>query len=93
MLVGDMLYTVLKVIAYECDLATELLGTRDDVQNLIRLTKENNLDQNNCGLLSGWRYEMAGKILCDLIKQGALQIKFDLDHDPPFKLHFSKDEG
>ncbi len=38
-----MLFAVLKVIAYEEDLATELLSTRDDLQQLIKLHRENKL--------------------------------------------------
>jgi ribonuclease D len=87
-LVGDMLYAVLKVIAYQADIATELLATRDDVQYLVRLVKEEKLEKTDFPLLKGWRSEMAGRTLCDLIQQNNLRLHFDLDADPPIKLEF-----
>ena len=87
---GDVLYALLKVIAYQCDIATELLATRDDVQYLVRLFKEDKLDNSSFTLLQGWRYEMAGKMLCDLIKHDKLRLHFDFQSDPPVKLEFDK---
>jgi ribonuclease D len=89
-LVGDILFALLKVIAYQSGIATELLATRDDVQYLVRLVKENRLDGSNFPLLTGWRFEMAGKMLCDLIKHDKLLLHFDLESDPPVKLEFDK---
>jgi len=89
-LAGDVLYALVKVIAYQSDIATELLATRDDVQYLVRLVRENKIDQSNFPLLNGWRFEMAGKTLCDLIKHDTLKLHFDLESDPPVKFEFEK---
>lgn len=90
LLVGDILYALLKVISYQSNIATELLATRDDVQYLVRLVKENRLDNADFSLLKGWRHEMAGRMLCDLITNDRLQLQFDLESDPPVKLEFEK---
>ena len=89
-LAGDVLYALVKVIAYQSDIATELLATRDDVQYLVRLVRENKVGQSDFPLLNGWRFEMAGVMLCDLIKHDTLKLHFDLDNDPPVKFEFEK---
>jgi len=85
-LIGDMLYSILKVVAYQADIATELLATRDDVQKLVRLIKEGDSDKSDFALLKGWRFEMAGKFLCDLVRRDKLRLHFNLDSDPPVRL-------
>src|SRR5262249_52321931 len=44
-LMADILFAVLKIIAYEVDLATELLSTRDEVQAVVRAHKEGRLQK------------------------------------------------
>jgi ribonuclease D len=90
-LVADVLYAILKVIAYESDIATELVATRDDIQMLVRLAKEGKLDEtaaDNCpelALLHGWRFNMAGKTLSKLVTTERLSLDFNLKSDPPVK--------
>ena len=90
LLVGYVLYALLKVISYQSNMATELLATRDDVQYLVRLVKENRLENADFSLLKGWRSEMAGRMLCDLITNDRLQLQLDLESDPPVKLEVEK---
>lgn len=87
-LVGDMLYTILKIIAYQADIATELIATRDDVQELVRLAKENKVRESKAPLLIGWRNEMAGQLLCRLTKKETVHMHLDLEADPPVKFDF-----
>ncbi len=95
-LIADMLYAILKVITYEHDIATELVGTRDDVQMLVRLAKEGKLkaiEKTDCpelALLHGWRFDMAGKTLCKLIAAERLSVDFNLINDPPVKLQLGE---
>jgi ribonuclease D len=89
-LIADILYAIVKVIAYESDIATELLATRDDVQHFVRLAKDGKLDNADLGLLQGWRYDMAGKVLIGLVLDESLELRFDLISDPPVKIGFSK---
>jgi ribonuclease D len=85
-LIADTLYAVVKVIAYQADIATELLATRDDVQQFVRLAKDGRLEEGRLDLLRGWRHEMAGKTLIDLISQDNLTLHFNLHSDPPVKI-------
>lgn len=89
-LAGDVLYALVKVIAYQSDIATELLATRDDVQYLVRLVREDRTDKSDFPLLNGWRFEMAGKMLCELIKHNTLKLHIDLQNDPPVTFEFEK---
>ncbi len=89
--IGDMLYSVLKVITYEADIATELVATRDEVQTLVRLVRENKTDSSDLSLLNGWRHSMAGEVLAGLLSSHTLEAKFQLDKDPPVVLGFAED--
>ena len=90
---ADMLFAVLKVIAYEVDLATELIATRDDLQVVVRLHKEDRLDRNNLPLMQGWRYDIAGRQLCGLLDGAPLLVAIDNEQDPPVTLKFSNSNG
>jgi ribonuclease D len=95
-LVADMLYAILKVIAYEHDIATELVGTRDDIQMFVRLAREGQIngvdevDFPDLAILQGWRFDMAGKALCKLIASERLSVDFNLVNDPPVKLRLQE---
>jgi ribonuclease D len=82
-LLGDMLYAVLKVLSYKENIATELVATREDVQNFVRLAKENRLTGADLPLLNDWRAEIAGNTLAKLLSEGNLNVSFAIDQDPP----------
>jgi len=86
--VGDMLYSVLKVITYESDIATELVATRDEVQTLIRQVKENRLENSRLPILYGWRFAMAGAKLVELLSSTRLSVQFQLHREPPVIVDF-----
>lgn len=89
-LVGDMLFAVLKVIAYEEDLATELLSTRDELQQLIKLHRENKLGgEKATPLTKGWRYELAGKRLIGLLEGNDLTISVGSTDKSPIEMKFN----
>ncbi len=85
-LIADMLFALLKVFAYQADLATELVGTRDDVQALVRVFRENNRQKSMLPLLAGWRWEMAGKHLWSVLSGQQFTITLDDRLDPPVKI-------
>lgn len=89
-LVGDMLFAVLKVIAYEEDLATELLSTRDDLQQLIKLHRENKLKERATPLIKGWRYELAGKKLISMLEGNDLKVSIGAADRSPIELKFER---
>jgi ribonuclease D len=86
--VGDMLFAVLKVIAYEEDLATELLSTRDELQQLIKLHRENKLETRPTPLTKGWRYELAGKKLVSLLEGNDLTVSIGNIDSSPIEMKF-----
>ena len=86
-LLADYLFAVLKVITYESDIATELVCTRDDLQTLVRLHRENAIHKpQTLPLLNGWRYEMAGSKLTTLLDGAPLTVSIDNQADPPLRL-------
>jgi len=94
--IGDMLYSVLKVITYEADIATELVATRDEVQTLVRQAREKDLKSSHLALMHGWRFAMAGARLSDLLSDMSLAARFQLHEEPPVILNFhsnDRDQG
>jgi ribonuclease D len=86
-LLADYLFAVLKVITYESDIATELVCTRDDLQALVKLHRESGLSKEHpLPLLNGWRWEMAGSKLGQLLDGAPLTVSIDNQADPPLKL-------
>lgn len=68
LLTGDFLYVVLKFLAGQIGLAPEHICTRDELQILVRLYKENRVQQaTDLKLLEGWRYKEVGENLLSLL--------------------------
>ena len=84
-LLADYLFAILKVIAYNADIATELVCTRDDLQALVRAHRENALAKSPLPLLQGWRKDMAGDKLIKLLDGAAFTVTIDNDADPPIQ--------
>ena len=70
----DVLFTFVKVIAHEMELAPELVTTREELQNVVRDYREKNLDREDHDILQGWRYEMAGKMLLDVLGGASMNV-------------------
>jgi ribonuclease D len=92
-LLADVLFAGLKVITYDVDLATELVATRDDLQALVRLHREGKLESTNLPLLQGWRREIAGTKLANLLKGGAMRLTFKAQSDPPLTMEIEGENG
>ncbi len=76
-LISDFLFTILKVITFDLDIAAELVTTRSSLEALVRLHFEGNLKEDKFPLLQGWRYTLVGSQLLSVL-QGAeckLQLK------------------
>ncbi|HEY9732940.1 MAG TPA: ribonuclease D [Drouetiella sp.] len=84
-LLADYLFAILKVIAYNADIATELVCTRDDLQALVRAHRERSLEKSPLPLLQGWRRDMAGNNLISLLDGEALTVSVDNNADPPIQ--------
>ena len=89
-LLADILFAGLKLITYDIDLATELLATRDDLQALVRLHREKKIENAKLPLLQGWRKEIAGDKLTQLLDGGAMELRFDTSGDPPVLMHIDE---
>jgi len=86
-LLADYLFAILKVIAYNADIATELVCTRDDLQALVRAHREKSLNKSPLPLLQGWRRDMAGDNLIKLLDGEALTVTVDNSADPPIQFN------
>lgn len=86
LLVVDILFAALKVVCYNLDLAPELVATRADLEFLVRSYREGKLESRHIPVLQGWRYEIAGKLLMDLLKGATLEVKL-VQSDPPVRLN------
>ncbi len=76
LLTGDFLYVVLKYLANDLGLAPEHICTRDELQLVVKLHKENKLQQaTDLKLVEGWRFEVVGKYLIDLLSGMPLNAK------------------
>lgn len=85
---GDQLYSVLKVICFDFDLAPELVATRDEVQLLIRIHRGEKDDNGQLPLLTGWRKEIAGQKLIDILDGASVSWKFGNKH--PVEIRIDK---
>jgi ribonuclease D len=84
-LLADYLFAILKVIAYNSDIATELVCTRDDLQALVRAHREGALAKSPLPLLQGWRKDMAGDKLIKLLDGTPFTVTIDNNADPPIQ--------
>ncbi|HEY9759314.1 MAG TPA: ribonuclease D [Oculatellaceae cyanobacterium] len=88
-LIADMLFALLKVFAYQAELATELVGTRDDVQAFVRAFREGKKNESSVPLIHGWRWDLAGTNLWQVLEATPVTIVCDDSQEPPVKIHLS----
>jgi hypothetical protein len=80
---------LLKVFAYQAELATELVGTRDDVQAFVRAFREGKQATSAVPLMHGWRWDLAGSSLWAVLDTTPVTIVCDDSLDPPVRIHLS----
>lgn len=88
-LIADMLFALLKVFAYQAELATELVGTRDDVQGFVRAFREGKRENSTLPLLHGWRWDLAGSNLWSVLESTPVTIVCDDSLEPPVRIHLT----
>lgn len=76
-LISDFLFTVLKILTFDEDIAAELVTTRSSLEALVRTHFEGSLQEDRFPLLVGWRRELVGAKLIDILKgaECKLQLK------------------
>ncbi len=89
MLVSDFLFTILKVITFDMEIAAELVTTRSSLEALVRNYFEGNLNPEKFALLQGWRYELVGKQIMEVLEGGEcrLQLKPKAQHPISLKVN------
>jgi ribonuclease D len=86
-LTADVLYTVLRVICFDLDMAPELVATRSILEALVRQHGEGTATSDSLPVLSGWRYDIAGQQLMALLNGAVLEMQFrQADHPVRMKL-------
>jgi ribonuclease D len=81
-LMADVLYTLLRIICFDLDIATELVATRGILEALVRQHGEGSLESSTLPILQGWRYDIAGKQLVAMLNGGTLRMQFREDEHP-----------
>ena len=84
-----MLFALLKVFAYQAELATELVGTRDDIQAFVRTFREGRRESSSLPLIHGWRWDLAGSDLWQVMQATPVTIVCDDTLEPPVKIHLT----
>ncbi len=75
MLTADILFTVLRVICFDLDIAPELVATRSILEALVRQHGEGALLESTLPILKGWRFDSAGKDLVLLLDGAVLSLQ------------------
>lgn len=90
-LVADVLFTALRVVCFGEEIAPELVATRSMLEALVRQHNENALDESKLPILHGWRREMAGQALLDMLNGATVQMKF-IDGEHPVEMQIAGKE-
>lgn len=85
-LTSDLLFSFLKVLIYDLDLAPELVATRGQLELLVRMHGEGHLDHERVPLLRGWRYELVGKHLVHVLDGAHCNLRVSAAGDHPISL-------
>jgi ribonuclease D len=88
-LMADVLYTVLRVLCFDEEIAAELVSTRSILEALVRQHNEGLVEESKLPVLQGWRREMAGQELLDVLNGATLQMRF-VGKDHPVELKVEK---
>lgn len=69
---ASLLDAVMRTLALDLEISSRLLGTRADLERLVKLELAGSLEEGaaDLGLLSGWRYEVAGRHLAEVLRGG-----------------------
>jgi ribonuclease D len=87
-LAGDTLYAILKIEAYQLQIAPELLATRNEIQKLINCFNRNCHTEKDIPILRSWRGDIVGKKLLSILEGSQVQLKLNLKEEPSAKISF-----
>ena len=79
---ADMLFALMKVMIYDLDLAPELVATRSSLEALVRLHADNSLENTKLPLLHGWRRELVGNKLVEILNGSTCSLRFSSREAP-----------
>lgn len=91
-LVTDVLFVALKILCHRFDLATELVATRSELEHLVRSHREKRLPCRDIPLLSGWRKDIAGSALLELLEGASLELSIK-SGEPPVSINIQDKSG
>ncbi len=79
---ADVLFTLMKVIIYHLELAPELVATRSNMETLVRVQADGSLENSKLPLLHGWRWELVGNKLVEILKGSTCTLKLSSSETP-----------
>ncbi len=85
-LIGDVLYALLKVEAFSAQVAPELVATRGEAQKLVAQFQADCHADKSLPILKGWRYELIGKKLVAILTGAKVKIELELKEELPVKM-------
>lgn len=91
-LMADVLYTLLRVVCFDLEIAPELVATRSILEALVRQFNEGTLDDSSLPIAQGWRRQMAGQQLIDLLKGATLSLRF-VPKEHPVRMELQNKPG
>ncbi len=84
-LIGDILFAVQKTACYDLELAPELVASRNDLQALVRMHRDGKAKPGRIGLLDGWRRQIVGQTLIDLLDGAVVEMQV-VEGEPPVRM-------
>lgn len=82
---ADVLFALMKVMIYDLELAPELVATRANMETLVRLHAESALENSKLPLLHGWRWQLVGRKLVEILDGSSCTLKLTAT-EPPIDL-------
>lgn len=76
---ADLLAVMMRRLAREASIATSYLGTKKEIARLIHRVRDGREHEGELRLLQGWRYELAGEKLVQLLR-GEIALSVDPSH-------------
>lgn len=98
-MIADVLYTVLKIRALDLEIAPELIATRDELQGLVKIGKDDGkargetqseLEEDHDNALTvGWRRELAGNELLSVLRGAPVTVTVSDSNTRPIAISIS----
>jgi ribonuclease D len=79
---ADVLFTLMKIMIFDLDLAPELVATRSNMETLVRIHPEGAFESSKLPLLHGWRWELVGCRLVEILDGSSCTLKLSSGESP-----------